>query len=155
MKQKIYISHTTSDHADFIDLCRQLDAHLNELAGGEKNCTEYVPHNHMNKTNPVWIAYQQGVPTGCAALKEISSDAAEVKRVFVHPEYRGNGIAEQPMRKLEVAGKRHGYQYFVLETGKAFTAAVSLYKKLGYSVIENYGPHVNFPASVCMKKKLR
>lgn len=42
----------------------------------------------------------------------------------------------------------------ILESGEPLTAAMRLYRSMGYEVIPNYGPYVGMPESVCMEKKL-
>lgn len=58
------------------------------------------------------------------------------------------------MKRLENAAKEQGFRQLILESGDALVAAMSLYKKIGYEVIPNYGQYKDMPDSVCMKKKL-
>lgn len=77
-----------------------------------------------------------------------------MKRVFIKKEYRGQGISNQLMELLETKAKEKGFQYLILESGEPLTAAMALYRKIGYTVIPNYGPYKDMPDSVCMRKKL-
>lgn len=148
------ILHTDGAHSDFIELCHQLDAYLNDLVGGEENRAEYIPYNELTDIHDVWVAYANGSAVGCASYKKISSDVAEVKRVFVHPEYRGKGIAEHLMMALETNARQQGYHRLLLETGESLVAATQLYKKLGYRIVDNYGPYIDMPESLCMEKRI-
>lgn len=80
--------YTDGRSHDFIALCRELDAFLNECAGGEENRAEYVPYNRLDDIHDVVIAYDGDIPVGCAAFKKYDGECAEVKRVFVKQEYR-------------------------------------------------------------------
>ena len=145
---------TDGKNADFVLLCGKLDAFLNQLVGGEENRTEYIPYNQLDDIHDVVIAYDGTIPVGCASFKPYDSHIAEVKRVFIQEEYRGNGISKRIMRLLEKQALKKGYETFILESGEPLIAAMGLYRNLGYQVIPNYGPYVDMQESVCMKKEL-
>lgn len=146
--------HTDGRNPAFISLCAQLDAYLNELAGGEEKRAQYVPLNKLDFINDAFMAFDGGEPVGCAAFKRFDDDTAEVKRVFVKPEYRGRGIAREILELLEQAAKEQGYTRLVLETGAPLVAAHRLYVSIGYTVIPNYGPYADMTESICMEKRL-
>lgn len=146
--------YTNGDSTDFIELCRGLDCFLNELAGGEENRLEYIPHNRLDDIRDVIVAYDGDIPVGAVSFKRYNEECAEVKRVFVKPEYRGRGISRELMERLENAAREQGYRYMVLESGRPLAAAQALYQRIGYKVIPNYGPYKAMPDSVCMKKEL-
>ena len=145
--------YTNGENPDFIELCRGLDDFLNELVGGEENRAEYVPYNRLSDIHDAIIAYDGEIPVGCAAFKKYDDECAEVKRVFIKPEYRGKGISRELMKRLENAAKEQGFRCLILESGEPLVAAMSLYRKLGYEVIPNYGQYKDMPDSVCMKKE--
>ena len=101
-------------HPDFADLCRALDEFLNQAAGGEQNRAAYLPHNTRDDIHDVILAYDGARAVGCAALRRLDDRRAEVKRVFVRPEYRGRGIARQMMGRLEDLARCQGYAELVL-----------------------------------------
>lgn len=146
--------YTDGDNPDFIELCHGLDDFLNELVGGEENRAEYLPYNRLDDIHNVIIAYDDTIPVGSASFKKYDNECAEVKRVFVKREYRGKGISNKLMELLENAAREQGYRYLVLESGEPLTAAMALYKKIGYQTIPNYGQYKDMPDSICMKKKL-
>ncbi|WP_454857411.1 GNAT family N-acetyltransferase [Promicromonospora soli] len=63
---------------------------------------------------------------------------AELKRVYLRPEYRGRGGAELIVGAAEDQARRLGASRMVLETRSDFVAARALYKRLGYDEIEPY-----------------
>ena len=136
--------YTDGHNKDFIELCHGLDEFLNELVGGEENRAEYI----------VVIAYDNDIPVGSASFKKYDDENAEVKRVFVKEEYRGQGISNELMKMLEQRAREKGFKYFILESGEPLVSAMALYRKIGYKVIPNYGQYVNMEESICMKKKL-
>ncbi|MBP1765049.1 MAG: GCN5-related N-acetyltransferase [Firmicutes bacterium] len=146
---------TDGCNQDFITLCWLLDDYLNEIAGGEKNRAQYIPYNTLEDIHDVVIAYENNNPIGCASFKFFETDTAEVKRVFIKKEYRGKGISEQLMRLLENRAIEKGFTKLVLESGEPLVEAMGLYRKIGYSIIENYGPYKNLSDSICMQKVLK
>lgn len=146
--------HTDGKDPLFTGLCTELDAYLNELAGGEENRAQYVPLNKLDFINDAFVAMDGEIPAGCAAFKRFDDKSAEVKRVFVKPEYRGRGIAREILEVLEQAARKQSYTRLVLETGAPLVAAHRLYVSIGYTVIPNYGPYADMVESICMEKQL-
>lgn len=146
--------YTDGYNKDFILLCHELDKFLNELVGGEENRAEYIQYNKVDDIHDVVIAYENDIPVGSASFKKYDDETAEVKRVFVKKEYRGQGISNELMRMLEQRAREKGFRYFILESGEPLVSAMALYRKIGYKVIPNYGQYVDMKDSVCMKKKL-
>lgn len=146
--------YTNGENPDFIGLCHDLDDFLNELVGGEKNRAEYIQYNKLDDIHDVIVAYDEDTPVGSAGFKKYDDDCAEVKRVFIKREYRGKGISKKLMELLEERARNKGYKYLILESGESLVAAMSLYRKIGYKIIPNYGQYKDMPDSVCMKKEL-
>ena len=146
--------YTDGCNHDFIQLCHDLDDFLNELVGGEENRTAYIPYNKLDDIHDVIVVYDDNVPIGCAGFKKYNSECAEIKRVFIKKEYRGQGISLKLMELLENLGADKGYGYFILESGEPLVSAMALYKKIGYKVIPNYGQYKDMQDSICMKKRI-
>ena len=87
-------------------------------------------------------------------IKEYSKETAEVKRMFVPKEYRGQGIGGIVLKELESWAAELNFSDLILETGKAQPEAIRLYGKSGYTVIANYGQYEKVDNSVCMKKSI-
>lgn len=137
-----------------MELCHELDDFLNELVGGEENRAEYILYNQLDDIHNVIVAYDDDIPVGSVSFKKYDDECAEVKRVFVKEEYRNKGIANELMELLENTAREQGYRYLILESGAPLVAAMALYRKIGYKVIQNYGQYRDMPDSICMKKKL-
>ena len=118
-----------------------------------KNRAQYLPYNTLEDIHHVVLLWDGERSIGCAAFKEYDRERAEVKRVFLCREYRGKGLGRQLLETLEALARQKGYAYLILESGEPLTAAMKLYRSMGYEVIPNYGPYVGMPESVCMEKK--
>lgn len=148
----VAILRTTSENPDFQELVRALDQYLAFLDGDEH--AFYAQFNKTAFLQHVLVAYEEGVPVGCGAIRELTPEAMEVKRMYVLPELRGKGIATAVLGELETWSRELGYVKCVLETGKRQPEAIGLYKKSGYSITPNYGQYVGVENSVCFAKML-
>jgi putative acetyltransferase len=141
---------TTSENIDFQNLVVLLDEVL-KIKDGEDH-DFYAQHNTLDKIKHVVVCYQDDVAIGCGAFKKLDSNTVEIKRMFVHPDYRGKGIASTVLNELELWASEFNYTNFILETGKNNPEAIALYHKSGYEIIPNYGQYQNIDTSVCLKK---
>ena len=148
----VTLRRTDSSDQDFINLVDRLNADL-KARDGEDNAF-YSQFSKLDLIKEAVVAYQNGRPVGCGAIRAFSPDATEVKRMYVVAENRGQGIAANMLAELEAWAKELGYRKCVLETGKRQPEAIGLYKKWGYAVIENYGPYAGVENSVCFEKWL-
>ena len=148
----ISIIRTTSLHPDFCQLVKLLDEEL--WARYNDVQAQYDKHNKVDNNATVVIAYEKDQPVGCACLKQFDSDTIEVKRMFVKPQHRGKGIAYAILHELERWSAALSFKKIILETGDKQPEAIGLYKKSGYTLIENYGPYIGMSTSVCLGKAL-
>jgi len=148
------IIYTDGSNPDFIMLCHMLDDYLNQIVGCEEDRLQYIKYNTLEDIHDVIIAYDDNIPIGCASFKLYKNDIAEVKRVFVKEEYRGKGISKELLQHVESSAKEKRYKKLILETGAPLVEAMSLYKKLGYTTIDNYGQYKCMKDSICMSKTL-
>ena len=148
----ITLKRTNSDDDDFIKLVKELDDFLAVLDGEEH--AFYNSLNKIDKIKHAIVAYEDDKPVACGAIREFSSIATEVKRMYTLPGHRGKGIAAKILNELEKWATELSYQKCVLETGKRQPEAVHLYTKSGYKVIPNYGKYIDMNNSVCFEKEL-
>jgi putative acetyltransferase len=146
----INCTRTDSANEDFIHLVAALDKDLSIRDGEEHSF--YAQFNKIDRIKHAIVAYDNEVPVGCGAIKEYSPQAMEVKRMYVPPHLRGQGIASTILKDLELWAKELGYEKCLLETGKKQPEAIALYKKNGYQVIPNFGQYANVDNSVCFEK---
>lgn len=146
------LQKTTSENADFALLITELDGDLNNRYGDLQG--QYNAFNHIEQNNTVIVAYEDNRAVGCGCFKKLDDATVEIKRIFVKPTHRGQGIAAKMVTKLEDWAKSLNYSAAQLETGIKQTEAISLYQKLGYIIIDNYGQYVGNKNSVCMRKEL-
>lgn len=78
------------------------------------------------------VARLHGEPVGCAGLKLPSGAPAEIKRMWVAPRARGLGLARRFLSELEARAAEQGCDVLRLDTNKALTAAIGLYRSHGF-----------------------
>ena len=143
---------TTSNNQDFIALVKELDEYLEICDGDEHDF--YDQFNKLDQLNHVIVLYIDSKPVGCGAFKKHSPGVAEIKRMYVQPDFRNKGFAGKILSSLEAWAKELTFQRVVLETGKRQFEAVAFYKKSGYWIIENFPPYTEMENSICFQKTL-
>ena len=101
-----------------------------------------------------FVAYREGRPIGCGAVRRIDPLTAEIKRMYVVPACRGGGVGRAVLDALEAEARGLGVRRLVLETGTRQLEALSLYERAGYRVVPAFGEYVGSPLSVCMAKEV-
>ena len=144
------LTRTTSTHPDFLALVARLDAELAERDGDDH--AFYAQFNKTVQLNEVVVAYEDGVPVACGALRVFAPRVMEVKRMYTLPKYRGRGIAARVLTELEAWAGELSCEKCILETGKRQPEAIALYEKNGYRSIPNYGQYGTVDNSVCFEK---
>jgi putative acetyltransferase len=148
----IHCIRTNSENKYFQELVKLLDKDLSIRDGADHSF--YSQFNKIDKIKYAIVAFDNELPVGCGAVKELSKDSMEVKRMYVLPERRGEGIATTILKELEFWTAELNYQKCLLETGKKQPEAIELYKKNGYRIIPNYGQYTGVENSVCFEKIL-
>jgi GNAT superfamily N-acetyltransferase len=100
------------------------------------------------------VAFMDGKPAGCGGLRPLGDGVAELKRMYVEPEYRGRGVASVIVKYIEGKAVERGFVLMKLETGPKQPEAIGLYSKHGYKHIEAYGEYAGCVHSFCMEKEL-
>ena len=101
------------------------------------------------------VVYRDGVPVGCGAVRLLDPDTAELKRMYVSPLARRQGLGRRLVAALEAEARALGVRRLVLETGIRQVAALALYRATGFQPIPLFGEYCLSPeTSVCLGKDL-
>jgi putative acetyltransferase len=134
------------------DLIAQLDAYHTELYPAESN--HLLPMDALRQPNVTFlIARVDGHIAGCGAFVHCG-EYAELKRMFVLPEYRGMKLGRRLLEDLECRMRLASVRMVRLETGIAQAEALGLYEKAGYVRRGPFGEYGVDPLSVYMEKHL-
>ena len=99
------------------------------------------------------LAAAGGPAIGCGGVRRMDEATAEIKNVYVLPEWRGRRVATAIMDALEGWARGAGCTRLILETGERQSEALALYDRLGFARIPAYPPWDN-ELSVCLAKPL-
>ena len=84
------------------------------------------------------VAHSDGEPVACGGLHAIAPGVGELKRMWVHDDWRGAGLGSRLLRHLEDQACALGHRIVRLDTNAALTEAIAMYQRAGYRVIERY-----------------
>ncbi len=143
---------TNSDNTDFRTLVVALDSDLQARYGEQQNF--FSQFNKLDHIHHVIVAYYNNEPVGCGAFKEYEPGVAEIKRMFVQEENRGNNIGGRILNELEQWAAAEGYHSSILETAIKQPEAIRVYERGGYVRIPNYGQYIGVDISLCMQKQI-
>lgn len=89
-----------------------------------------------------FVAYEEGRPVGCGALRRLEPGVGEIRHVWVHREARRLGLARRILEALEGAAAARGLTVVRLDTHATLTEAQAMYRASGYTEIPAYVHHV-------------
>lgn len=121
------------------------------LAAAMANVSEYLPPDGCT----VLARAPNGTANAVGFYRRIRPDAVEIKRLFLRPEARGEGIGRKLVRRLIASARDAGYAEIFLDTADFMTSAHALYRSEGFRDIPGYpeaehsqdvSPHVLYMA---------
>ena len=84
------------------------------------------------------LARRDGLPVGCVGLKGHGGELAEVKRLWVAPAARGQGLARRLMQCVEQTALQLGIRVLRLDTNSSLPEAIGLYRSTGWVEIPRF-----------------
>ncbi len=137
---KIIIANSENEYAEAAILFKEYAAWLNIDLGFQKFDEELLQLQEMYSfpNGAVLLSKNENVFTGCVAVRKKEDGIAELKRMFIKPEYQKNGIGALLLEQALNVAKELGYKKIRLDTLDTMTPAINLYKKYGFYKIEPY-----------------
>src|SRR5258705_12283406 len=90
------------------------------------------------------LAKRASLAVGVVGLKPLAAGIAEIKRLYVAPEARGDGLGRALAERAIAAARTKGYERLRLDTHRpSMAAAIALYRNLGFVEIPPYGPDLD------------
>jgi putative acetyltransferase len=120
-------------YADALPFDLAYQSFADELAG--------LPAPYQPPDGALFLAWRGAVPLGTAGVKRLEPAVAEIKRLFVVPEARGQRIGLALLHRALDEVRRLGYPTVRLDSHRrSMGPAIALYRGLGFREIAPYGP---------------
>lgn len=150
----IHIQKIDPAHPMVQSLIAELDAFQGQFYPDESN--HHDPLSELQRDHVHFLgAFQETTLVACGAVKLISAEYGELKRMYVSPKCRGQGVGQLLLRALEAIVLAANIHTTRLETGIHHKTALQFYERNGYKVRGPYGPYpTDDPLSVFMEKRL-
>jgi putative acetyltransferase len=88
------------------------------------------------------LAEYEGQIAGCVALHKLNPTICEMKRLYLRPQFRGQGRGRTLGERIIAEARQIGYQRMRLDTVEpVMKDAVAMYRKLGFKDIAPYRPN--------------
>ena len=138
---------------DATALIAELDAHLEPLYARESR-HGFSVEKLIADAVAFFVIRQANAPAGCGGIKLCGTEYAEVKRMYVRPQFRGLGFGKLMLDHLAHYAKSHRIDTLRLETGIHQHAAIRLYEREGFKRIPPFGSYRDDPVSLCYERRI-
>jgi putative acetyltransferase len=147
------IAFESPDQPEVIALIAELDAYQDTLYPAESR--HYLDLASLKQPNVVFAVARDktGQAIGCGAVV-LCPEFGEIKRMYVSPRGRGQGVAKKLLALLESQAIGSGCTLLKLETGPYQHEALALYASAGYERRGPFGDYTDDPLSVFMQKHI-
>ena len=125
------ISAERPDSPDALALIDELETHLASLYPAASR-HGFSPERLLAEAVPFFVLRAGGQPAGCGGIKLIAHEYGELKRMYVRPQYRGNGFGKLILDYLAEFALAHNITLLRLETGIYQQAAIQLYENADF-----------------------
>ena len=147
------ITFESPDQPDVIALIAELDAYQDGLYPPESR--HALDLSGLLQPHVLFaVARDEAQRAVACAAVVLLADFGELKRMFVSPAARGQGVARRLLATLEAASARRGCERLMLETGPFQPEALAFYAACGFERRGPYGGYADDPLSVFMEKPL-
>jgi putative acetyltransferase len=149
----MHIALESPDQPDVIELIDELDAYQRSLYPPES--THLLDMQSLKQAHVLFVVARDAErrAVGCGAVV-LHPDYGELKRMYVHPRGRGQGVAKAMLAMLESKAAATGCSVLKLETGPLQPEALGLYARSGFERRGPFGGYWDDPLSVFMQKRI-
>jgi GNAT superfamily N-acetyltransferase len=151
----LVISPERPDSPDAAALVEELEAHLASRYPAESR-HGFSVRRLVDEGVVFFVARLDGEPAGCGGILFVDEDGGygEVKRMYVRPGHRGEGVGRRVLDRLLDEARSRGVLLVRLETGIDQREAIGLYESVGFRECPPFGPYRDDPLSPCYELRL-
>jgi GNAT superfamily N-acetyltransferase len=126
------------DHPDVLTLAKAMGDEISELYAHYELGPLPDLAAYLSPGDTALVGYVDGKPVTAGAVHRIDDEIGEIKRMYVIPDRRGQGVSRRLLVALEGLAARIGYTRMRLDTGNRQPRALALYRATGYVEIPDY-----------------
>ena len=142
------------DTPDAMALIDELETHLASLYPAASR-HGFSVEKLLREEVAFFLLRAEGTPAAaCGGIKLFGTDYGEIKRMYVRPQFRGQGFGKLMLNHLAEHARKHGVSLLRLETGIHQREAIGLYEQVGFQRIPPFPPYREDPLSWCYEKRL-
>jgi len=145
------------DEPDPQMLTAEVQAEYARRYGGEGDISPMDAGTFAAPHGAFFVLYVDDVPAAMGGWRRggpHGQSDAEIKRMYVRPQFQRRGLARAVLAHLESRAAAEGIGRFVLETGTAQPEAIALYASCGYVSIPSFGFYADYDDSIHLAKVL-
>jgi len=123
--------------AYFAELAQRFEGGYDPAAAIQVGDADMMPPHGV-----MLLATLHDEPVGCAVIRYHDGEPAHVKRMWVAPAVRGLGLSRRILAEVERQALSHGVDTLRLETNRALTEAIGLYRDSGFREVERFNDEI-------------
>ncbi len=139
---------------DVVELVAALTAELAEADYTPDQTFGYTAEQLAASAVQLVGARVNGSLAGIAGVEPAADGTAELKRFYVRPSHRGQGVADALMQRLLAVAAGWGTHVVRLETGDKQQVALRFYARHGFTTVPCFGAYVDSDTSICLQRAL-
>jgi len=147
------ITRESPDTPDAVLLISELEAHLAPLYPSESR-HGFSVEKLLAEDVPFFVLRHDGTPAACGGIKLFGTEYGEIKRMYVRPQFRGQGFGKLMLNHLADHARANGVTLLRLETGIHQREAIALYERVGFRRIPPFGEYKQDPLSLFYEKQI-
>lgn len=97
-----------------------------------------IDQQYNHPTGALLLVFDNASPVGCAGVRKLDDETAELKRMYVQDDYRGYGIGVKLLEMSLQKARELGYKKIRLDTLQTMKKAQELYRSFGFYEIPSY-----------------
>ncbi len=101
-----------------------------EPDGYNLDCREVQKH-YLDQGGAFWVGEVEGQIVATVGFFKISEKRCDLMRLYLYPQYRGNGFGEILFRKAVTGAAQMGFEEMEIWSDKKLTHAHAMYSRLG------------------------
>ncbi len=141
------------DSADARELIAELEQELDPRYP-EASRHGYSVEKLLREAVAFFVTRRDAISAGCGGVQFFGAEYGEIKRMYVRPGFRGQGLGGLMLNHLAAHVREHGIPLLRLETGIYQAEAIGLYERFGFRRTAPYGAYWDDPLSAFYEMRI-